>query len=283
MDDKFTILQFQERFPNDEAALEEIKQLKFGDTLDCPKCGKNNKFYKLEGRMAYSCAFCRHQIYPLKGTIFEKSTTPLRLWMYAMYLMAQTRAGISAKQLERELGVTYKTAFRMFHKIRELMADDDRDLTGEVEVDEVYMHPNPRFRTTAKKHNSEVVIGMVERKGMAKMRHVKSSGTRSIMPEVLKEVFPDATVYTDQHQVYTFLKKWGYEHYNVNHQRMEFVNGNIHTQNVENLFSNLKRGIRGVYRHVDAKYLQNYVNEYAFRYSNRDNPQMFDLILKRVI
>ena len=163
MNKKFTIREFQARFPTDEACLEEIKQLKFGDTLDCPKCGKNNRFYKIKGRMSYSCAFCRHQIYPLKGTIFEKSTTPLRDWMYAIYLMAQTRAGISAKQLERELGVTYKTAWRMFHQIRKLMASDSRDLTGEVEIDEVYMHPNPQRRSTAKKHNSQIVLGMVER------------------------------------------------------------------------------------------------------------------------
>ena len=150
MNDKFTVRQFNYRFPTEDACLEELKVLRFGEKLDCAKCGKNSKFYKVKGRKAYQCPFCRYQIYPLAGTIFEKSTTPLKDWYYAIYLMTQTRAGMSAKQLERMLGVTYKTAWRMFHQIRKLMADDGEMLTGEVEIDEAYFHPNPQRRSTAK-------------------------------------------------------------------------------------------------------------------------------------
>lgn len=285
MNDKFTVRQFNYRFPTEDACLEEIKLLRFGETLPCPKCGVINKFYKLKNRKAYACSACRHQIYPLKGTIFEKSTTPLKDWFYAIYLMTQTRAGISAKQLERMLGVTYKTAWRMFHQIRKLMADDGDMLTGEVEIDEAYFHPDTTRRSTAKAYQSQVVLGMVERKGRARVKHVRTSGVRVLTPEILGNIALTSHVFTDEHGSYKTLKRHGYQHRTINHVREQYVNGNTHTQNVENLWSNIKRGIYGVYRHVDPSYLQAYIDEYAFRYSNRDlsSTQMFNQLLKRVI
>ena len=283
MENKFSIKQFNQRFPDDAACLEEIKQLRFGNTLACPKCTKDNKFYRVTGRSAYACSFCGHHIYPLKDSIFDHSSTELKLWFYAIYLMAQTRAGISAKQLERELGVTYKTAWRMFNHIRQLMASGGNILTGEVEVDEAYFHPNPQKRTTAKSHNSQVVFGMVERKGRAVVKHVKSSGVRVLSKEIISGIASDATIYSDTYGSYKHLKRVGYVHFTINHSQQEYVNGDRHTQNVENLWSNIKRGITGVYRHVDPKYLQNYVDEYAYRYSHRQTPNyMFDLILSNI-
>ena len=283
MDNKFSIKQFNQRFPDDAACLEEIKQLRFGDAITCPKCNKENKFYRVTGRSAYACSFCGHHIYPLKGSTFDHSSTELRLWFYAIYIMAQTRAGISAKQLERELGVTYKTAWRMFNRIRKLMGDEGNMLSGEVEVDEVYFHPNPAKRTTARAHNSQVVFGMVERKGRAVVKHVKSSGVRILSKEIQRGIDPKATIYSDTHRSYEHLTKAGYLHLTINHSKQEYVKGVRHTQNVENLWSNIKRGITGVYRHVDPKYLQNYVDEYAFRYSHRATPKyMFDLILSNI-
>jgi transposase len=284
MDQKFSIKQFNTRFPDDAACLEEIKQLRFGDCLACPKCSKENKFYRVTGRSAYACSFCGHHIYPLKGSIFDHSSTELKLWFYAIYLMAQTRAGISAKQLERELGVTYKTAWRMFNHIRQLMASGSNMLTGEVEVDEVYFHPDTHKRSSAKAHNSQIVFGMVERQGRAMVKHVKSSGVRVLSKEIKRGIDDRATIYSDTYGSYKHLTKAGYLHLNINHSKQEYVNGIRHTQNVENLWSNIKRGITGVYRHVDTKYLQAYVDEYAFRYSNRKaQPKyMFDLILSNI-
>lgn len=284
MDTKFSIKQFNARFPDDASCLEEVKQLRFGDSLACPKCTKENKFYRVKGRSAYACSFCGHHIYPLKGSIFDHSSTELRLWFYAIYLMAQTRAGISAKQLERELGVTYKTAWRMFNHIRQLMSSDGNILSGSVEVDEAYFRPNPQKRTTAKPHNSQVVFGMVERQGRAVVKHVKSSGVRVLSREIAQGIDKDATVYSDTYRSYRHLTKAGFVHFTVNHSRGEYVVGHRHTQNVENLWSNIKRGIVGVYRHVDPKYLQLYIDEYAFRYSNRKKAPkyMFDLILSNV-
>jgi transposase-like protein len=265
--------------------------MRFGERLDCDKCGNNSTFYKVKGRKAYQCPYCRYQIYPLAGTIFQKSTTPLKDWYYAIYLMTQTKSGMSAKQLERMLGVTYKTAWRMFHQIRKLMADDDDLLSGEVEVDETYMHPNPMRNTRLKNsqgkryHNSQTVFGMVERGGKAKVKHVKSSGARVLVPEIKDNVKAGTTIYSDEYASYIKLPSHGYPHAAINHSKGKYAVGQVHTQNVENLWSNIKRGIYGVYRHVDNSYLQAYINEYTFRYSNRglDGGQMFDAVLSRIV
>lgn len=227
---------------------------------------------------------------PAAHTILHKSSTPLVLWFYAIYLMSVTRAGISAKQLQRELGVTYKCAWRMFHQIRSMMGDDpDKNLFGEVEVDETYFHADPSKNSRVNRkmpdrryYDSEVVFGMVERGGRAKVRHVKSSGKRIIVPELVKGIATTSTVYSDEARIYGKLAVWGYNHYSVVHSKNQYVVGRMHTQNVENLWSNIKRGIKGVYRHVDPKYLQAYANEYAFRYSHRNHPAMFWALACRI-
>jgi transposase len=119
-----TFSRFLELFPNNDVCLEYLKERFYPDGITCPKCGKETKFHRLKSRAAYSCQYCRHQVYPTKGTIFEKSTTSLQLWFWAIYLMSSTRCGISAKQLEREIGVTYKTAWRMFREIRPLLSQE---------------------------------------------------------------------------------------------------------------------------------------------------------------
>jgi|SRR6185369_14082913 len=133
MDDTFSFSQFTSRFTNDDICLEEIKRLRFPNGIRCIVCNKITTHYRLKGRSAYSCKFCRNQIYPLAGTLFEKTSTPLRMWFYCMFLLTQTRADISAKQLQRELGVTYKTAWRMYTQMKALMAQNNGDLLFEAD------------------------------------------------------------------------------------------------------------------------------------------------------
>lgn len=286
---RYTIKDFQGDFPDDDACLEWLKDYLYPDGIFCPNDKKITPHHKLTKRKAYSCELCGHHTYPTANTIFHKSSTPLTLWFYATYLMANTRAGISAKQLERELGVTYKTAWRMFHQIRSMMGDDNKPLTGEVEVDETYMHPDPsknkrlKAEPGRKYHNSETIFGMVERGGRAKVKHVKSAGERVLTPEIKQGIKRGTTVYSDEARVYSKLDLHGYPHASINHSRSCYVDGRVHTQNVENLWSNMKRGIRGVYRHVDAQYLQAYADEYAFRYSHRKDFQpMFWALIDQV-
>lgn len=279
---RYTIRDLQRDFPDDNACLDWLVSYLYPEGIYCKNCKKVTPHHRMNTRRSYSCELCGHHVHPTANTIFHKSSTPLTLWFYAIYLMSATRAGISAKQLERELGVTYKTAWRMFHMIRSMMGDDSDKLDGEVEIDEMYMHPNPMRRSTAMAHNSQVVLGMVERKGKAKVRHIKSSGVRVILPVVAENIDPETQIYTDQHGSYRALSRRGYAHATINHAESRYVRGNVHTQNVENLWSHIKRGIRGVYRHVDAKYLQSYVDEYAFRYSHRNHPSMFWALAGRI-
>lgn len=136
---KFTIIEFNKTFPDDNACLNTLRDLIYPDGIECRSCKEVRPHHKLTKRMAYSCDYCGTHVYVLAGTIFEKSTTPLKSWFYAMHLIASTRCGISAKQLERELGATYKTAWRMFKQIRMLMAEEPTMLSGEVELDETYV------------------------------------------------------------------------------------------------------------------------------------------------
>jgi len=239
-------------------------------------------FHKLPNRPAYQCQ-CGNQVYPLAGTPFHKSTTDLRTWFLAIFFMTNTRSGMSALQFQRISGVTYKTAWRIFKQVRLMMADDESLLNDNVEVDEAYIHPNPQRRSTAKPHNSQVVFGMVERGGRARIKHVKSSGERVLTPEIKKNIDQTATIYSDEHGSYRLLRRRGYQHETINHSQQQYVVGRIHTQNVENFWSQFKRGIYGVYRHCDKQYLQHYANEYAFRYSNRKSDvPMFELVLAKL-
>ncbi len=146
----YTVMDFMDDFPDDAACLNWLWRHLYsedGQHAECPKCGRVRRFHRVASRPSYSCDSCGQHIHPTAGTIFHKSSTSLRHWFHAVFLMASTRCGISAKQLERELGVTYKTAWRMFHRIRELLLDDGEPLSGEVEADETYMGGRSKGRT----------------------------------------------------------------------------------------------------------------------------------------
>jgi transposase len=274
--------EFNQKFPTSDSCLENLWKMHFADKA-CTICGLYDGFHKLPARPAYQCQ-CGSQLYPLADTPFHKSTTDLRTWFLAIFFMTNTRSGMSALQFQRISGVTYKTAWRIFKQVRLMMADDETPLSEDVEVDEAYMHPNPQRRSSAKPYNSQVVFGMVERGGRARIKHVKSSGTRVLVPEIQKNISQAATIYSDEHGSYRLLKRRGYQHETVNHGNQQYVVGRVHTQNVENFWSQFKRGIYGVYRHCDKQYLQHYANEYAFRYSNRKNDTpMFELVLGKLL
>ena len=282
--DKFTISDFLKRYATPDKCLEEVKNLRFPEGITCKACKKVTKHYKIKGRLQYACANCGSHVAPLSDTIFEKTSTPLTSWFYAMFLFINTRAGISSKQLQRELGVTYKTAWRIGRQIRSLMADNFRFEDGIVEVDETYVGGKPRLKEwKTGVEGKEIIMGMVQRDGKAFLKHIPGTGKWEILDQVKNHISPKARVITDEYGSYTQLKHHGYRHDVTHHRSLKYVRGDIHTQNIENVWSHLKRGIYGVYRHVSKKYLQAYADEFAFRYNNRASSEtMFFNLLKQV-
>lgn len=282
----FNFAEFLKRYKNDEACLEHIKDILFPYGITCKKCDAITNFTKIKGRPVYQCS-CGFQVSPLANTVFEKTTTPLQFWFYAMFLMTATRGGISAKQLERELGVTYKTAWRMMKQIRILMGkSDDRLLNGTVEVDESFFGgkgTNRKYVPQFSDKPKDIILGMVERNGQVRMKKIELTGRMEITEQITKYIDRNATVMHDQYMAYNNLHKLGYDHHAVNHGKTYVREKVIHTENIEGLWGRIKPGIKGVYRKVSSKYLESYMNEYCFRFNHRKTPDdMFDILLTQI-
>lgn len=284
----YSVTEFLADFPDDAACLEHLWRTRHapdGENAHCPKCWQVRPFKRYatkQQRQSWTCTACGHHLHPTAGTIFHRSSTSLRLWYHAMYLMTSTRCGISAKQLERELGVHYKTAWRMFNKIRnELMAEREPapSLRGEVEVDETSWGGRPRrkFKTrqesAAFREAKTTVLGMVERGGRVRLRVIPSRRGEPLSDAVRANVNPEAVLYTDDWWSYRPLAREYAAHRVINHSAGSYVEGDIYTNTIEGFFGNLKTGMRGTYKKVSRKWLQSYLDEYAWRHNNRYSGQ----------
>jgi len=286
-------MEFMEHFPDDGACLEYLVGRLYPDGMYCPTCERVTKHHRETNRPSYACQYCGHHEHPLVGTIFENSATSLRLWFYGIYLMSSTRCGISAKQLERELGVTYKTAWRMFHKIRSLLEQNGELFQGEtpVEMDEAYIGGKAKWRNTKRGRGADSktpVFGMAQRgddekPGQLAVKVVEDTSGASLFPHIRTKVLPPSVVYTDEWVPYDRLGILGYEHHRIPHAEKVYVSGDVHTNTIEGFWSHVKRGVSGVYRGVSSKHLQSYLDEYVFRYNNRgDERGLFMAFLDRI-
>lgn len=280
---KYTIKDFDREFPDEDACLEYVKEKRFpGGEVFCLKCNITRKHYRVAGRTSYACHACGNHVYPLAGTIFHKSTTPLRTWFLVIRLMASTRVGISAKQIQRETGVTYKTAWRMMKQIRKLMADKVT-LSGPVEVDEAEFggadSNKPKHLRGSRKG---IALGMVERGGKVVAQVVTDIKAPTLCNAIAETVEPDSPVFTDLMHSYNPLAVQ-FRHQTVNHS-LTYVDGYAHTNTIDGFWSLVKRGIKGVYYQVGIDYLQSYLNEYSFRYNRRKIMRpMFSLLAERTV
>ncbi len=285
---EYSLMEFMREYPDDAACLQALWCKRYspdGEHAHCPNCDAERPFKRYETmqqRQSWTCTTCGHHLHPTAGTIFHKSSTSLHLWFYGMYLMASTRCGISAKQLEREIGCTYKTAWRMVHLIRnELMGDDGAPLAGIVEADETYIG-GYRRSVIGRGVDKAPVFGMVERKGRVVAVTVPNVKRATVMPHITGRVLPASVIFTDEYKIYNPLGRSGYFHDRINHSAKVYVSGQVHTNTIEGFWSLVKRGIGGVYHAVSAKHLQGYLNEYAWRYNQRHNGRAkFETLLLR--
>lgn len=300
-------MEFMKAFPDDEACLQWLWRTRFspdGKHAFCSKCDQEREFKRYptkQRRFSWTCTGCGRHVSVTAGTIYQGSATALHLWFYAGYLLTSTRCGISAKQLERELGVTYKTAWRMLNKLRTIaMADDSGPLSGDVEIDEASVDGKPRRPHGYNRHVSPpgssrrseaaklrqrsraTVFAAVERGGRIKATVLPSRHGPELQKQVIEWVNPESIVITDDWPAYNGLKRHFIDHSRINHSTGIYVEGSTHTNTVEGFFGHLKPSIRGTYGKVSHRWLQGYLNEFTFRRNARLTPEaMFNQLLSR--
>ena len=298
-------LEFNKKFPTEIACINHFVQIRYQGQINCRHCGNSKVYHRQDEPKKFQCNACKNSFSVFKDTIFEKSNTDLRKWMYAIHLFLNSKKGISGYQLQREIGVTYKCAWRMLKQIRLAMSNvQNKEFIGNlVEADETYVGgkprkknkkddddetpPTPRGRATKK----NAVAGCIDRinksvfaKVMTKNEQNQKLSGIQLLDMLSQVVIQDSVIISDEFKGYNILnKKTNHLHLKVDHTKEYIANDDVHTNNIESFWSTLKRGIVGIYHHVSSKYLQKYVDEFCFRYNNRSNVGMFDLVLEQSI
>jgi transposase len=280
-----TLKEFLAQFPDDESCLQHIFDSRFGQGYKCPNCERKAKWYRLGKARAFSCGICGHHIHPTAGTLFHDSRTSLQSWFIAIHMFTVSRHGVSGKELERQLGVTYKTAWRMGHQIRKHMeqVDGEIPLSGDVEIDETYVggksHGMGCGRGTK---NKTIVFGMLQRDGQVMTKIVPDCKIKTLHPIIEENVQKGSTTHTDEFISYHNLGKKGYNHKVVHHNQKEYVLNGSHVNGLENFWKFLKGSIRSTHIHVSKKHLHKYAKEFEYRFNSRLNPSaMFPALVSQ--
>jgi transposase-like protein len=265
-------------FKDEHTARRHLEAIRWPDGPICPHCGCIDNAHRIKGKSARSglwfCADCRKQFTVTVGTLFERSKVPLHKWLLANHLICASKKGMSAHQLHRMLGVTYKTAWFMAHRIREAMRDlNPGPMGGEntvVEADETYIGGKAKNRAFKEPPKKEAVFALVEREGKVHSFHVPTVNAKTLRPILVTQVDRKSYLMTDEAGAYIKVGREFAGHGTVNHSINEYVRGKFwHTNTVENYFSIMKRGINGVYQHVSQQHLKRYLGEFDFRYNER--------------
>jgi transposase len=289
----YSLHEFLREFPDDNACLEYLWRERHsddGEHAHCPKCDQTRSFKRYDTkqrRQSWTCTGCGHHVHPTAGTIFEKSSRPLTDWFYVMYLVSSSRCGVAAKQVERELGCNYKTAWRMLNKVRnELMSQEgNAPLSGEVEADETYYGPRrkrggPRGRPGPDHPYKTAVFGMVQRKGNIRAMVIPDVSATTLRGNIKRFVLPGTMVYTDEFVQYRKLDREGFRHRRIYHRQGLYVSGSVHTNTIEGFFGHFKNDVRGTHHSISKRWLDSYLNEWVWKWNHRnDDEAMFRQLL----
>lgn len=278
---EFTYKDLKNQYPDEDACLQKLFNLRYGEMEACVNCGVIQPTYRrVRKRKCFQCDDCLFQIYPMAGTPMENSKTDLMTWFHMIFLFACSKNGVSAMELKRQTGVTYKCAWRLGHQIRKMMDEGQISLQGIVEVDESLYGGKARGGKRGWGADKKTcVFGMIERGGKVITTTVKGRAKEIILPIIGSSIIAGSTIHSDEYRGYRPLNEMGYQHATVNHSNYQWTNGNVYTNSIEGFWSNLKKSLAGTHTHVSAKYLQSYLNEFNFRHNNRKDVVMFDAIL----
>lgn len=275
------IKQFFAQFPDDDACLTHLFHTRYGSHPKCDRCGQIGQFHRLAKLPAWTCN-CGHHIHPMAGTPFERSRTPLQKWYYAMFLFTTTRNGVSAREIQRSLGVTYKCAWRIGHEIRKYMGwvDGDAPLGGPgmktVEVDKAFIGGRDKMGEDDK----TIVLGAVERDGEIITRVIPDKTEVTVTRALENMVVPGASLATDEAKAFRNLAKYGYRNSTVSHISKEWVRGETHTNTIEAFWLWFKRGVNGTHVSISETHMPKYLREFEYRFNLRKRPDlMFPLLL----
>jgi len=271
-----------EHFPTDEECRTTLEELRWPDGVRCSRCN-GEKNYRTNREQFY-CDSCTYQFSVLSGTIFHDTHLPLRKWFMTIFLIVESKKGVSANQIKRTIGVSYKTAWYLCHRIRAAMTElAPEKLNGTVEVDETFVGGKGRGQSTGRGTlNKTLVAGIIQRGGDVRMSVIPRADKKTLKAFI--DRFADGTtkeIMTDEWLGYRSLGDHNTKHYTINHTKKQYVRGRVHTNTIENVWSLLKRSIVGSYHKVSKKHLDAYLDELEWRFNNRDNPYLFrDTLIK---
>ena len=280
------LLTLVDDFNTNAKCRELLERLRWPNGVACLRCGSLG-ISEIESRNQYDCNDCRYQFSVTAATIMHDSHLPLRKWFMAIYLMCESKKGVSALQLKRTLGLAYKTAWYLCHRIREAMGNDPLEgpsLVGIVEVDETLVGGKTRGKGRAYKGNKSWVAGAIQRDGGVRLEHIPDVKRHTLHDFIRRTVKDEAeAIYTDELASYLGVADHDTRHETVNHSMEEWTVGDVHTNSIEGVWSLFKRSIIGAFHKVSAKHLDRYLDELEWRFSNRDNDHIFIHTLRRIV
>jgi transposase-like protein len=279
------LVELIERFGSEDKSRARLEELRWPDGVECPRCDSKN-IARMDDRHQYQCRSCRYQFSVTAGTIFHDTHLPLWKWFLAVYLITESKKGISANQLKRMIDVSYKTAWYLCHRIRAALNEVDAQLLkGIVETDETFVGGKVEGEGRGYTGNKTVVVGALQRGGNICLQVVRGRDRETLHGFIRENVAGDVeAIYTDEWEAYRGIADGDTEHETVNHSEGQWTRGDVHTNSLENVWSLLKRSIISSYHQVSAKHLDAYLDELEFRFNNRENPYMFrDAMLKLLL